>query len=202
MIGVVVGDVATGRTVTRDGARAIAGTLTRARLCVESNKETEIPPDELRDIGAAVVAVAWGHDVSASWRTALAGAGIEWALVRVPADDDDDPAWIESRIVESDTPRPAWVELEICPNLEDGWSVIAEPNDSDLETADLEALAQTHAIVFSLALRPDQAVSVRNTLTHARGFSFTLDGDGVIGAHRYDRDTLAAVLTYLHKHEG
>lgn len=199
LIGVVVGEPAEGRIVSGETARQIAGYLTRARLCVEPSANLDLTPDEAHRMGAALVAVPWGREVPRAWREALAYLGLGWALVRVPADEDDDPSWVKSRIEEAGAPGPAWVEVEVCPNLEDGWSFIREPHESELDAADLDELARFHAILYSLAFRPDNVRSIREVLAHAKGFSFTLadvDGD-VAGAHRYGKEALRALLEQL-----
>lgn len=199
LIGVVVGEPAAGRIVTGETARRIAGHLTRARLCVEPGAGLELAPDEAHRMGAAVIEVPWGREVPRAWREALARLGMGWALVRVPADEDDDPSWVRSRIEEAGAPEPAWVEVEVCPNLEDGWSVIHEPHESELDAADLDELARLHAVLYAPAFRTDNVRSIREALVHATGFSFTLtDGDeGVAGAHRYGKDELRALLEQL-----
>lgn len=199
LIGVVVGEPAEGRIVSGEATRRIAGHLTRARLCVESSANMDLAPEEAHRMGAAFVEVPWGREVPQAWREALARLGLGWALVRVPADEDDDPSWVQSRIVEAGAPEPAWVEVEVCPNLEDGWSVIREPHESELDAADLDELARSHPVLYALAARPDNVRSIREALPHARGFSFTLaDGDGgVAGAHRYGKDELRALLEQL-----
>jgi hypothetical protein len=199
LISVVVGEPAEGRVVSDETARQIADHLTRARLCIEPCPGMDLTPEEVHRMGATLVAVPWGRAVPRAWREALAHLGLGWALVRVPADEDDDPSWIQSRIAETDAPGPAWVEVEVCPNLEDGWNVIREPNESDLDASDLDELARFHTILYSLAFRLDNVRPIRKSLVHAKGFSFTLnDGDGgVAGAHRYDKKELQGLLEQL-----
>jgi hypothetical protein len=199
LIGVAVGEPAEGRVVSAETARQIAGQLTRARLCVELITDLALAPDEAHRMGAGFVTVPWGREVPRAWREALARLGLGWALVRVPADEDDDPSWIQSRIEETGAPRPTWVEVEVCPNLEDGWSVIREPHESDLDAVDLDQLARVHPILYSLAFRLDNIRSIREALNHANGFSFTLAdrNGGVAGAHRYGKEELRAVLEQL-----
>ena len=132
LIGVVVGERATGRVIDRDDAHVIAACLKRARLCVELLGETSLlEPRAARRMGVQVVQVPWGTEVPQTWRQALAQASVEWALVRVPADEDDDPAWVRARIEEAGTPPPAWTQVEICPSLEDGWRVIRDASEID-----------------------------------------------------------------------
>lgn len=197
LIGVVVG-APEDRVVSPETARQIAHRLTRARLCVEP-ENFDLAPKDVRHMGAAVVAVPWGREVARSWLEALAQADVGWALVRIPADEDDDPSWVESRIAEAGAPAPTWVEIEVCPNLEDGWSLLLEPNESELDAADLDELARAHAILFAPEFRPDNVRSIRDTLMHARGFSFALtDRAGrVPGAHRYRPDEIRALLDEL-----
>lgn len=199
LISVVVGEPSQGRIVSRELARRIAGHLTRARLCVEASADLDLAPEEAHRMGAAFVEVPWGPEVPRAWREALVRFGLGWALVRVPADEDDDPSWVQSRIEEAGAPEPAWAEIEVCPNLEDGWSVIREPNESELDAADLDELARSHAILYAPAARPDNVRAIRDALAHAKGVSFTLsDGDdGVAGAHRYSKEGLQAVLEQL-----
>jgi hypothetical protein len=97
LIGVVVGEPAKGRTVSRETARQIAGHLTRARLCVELSANMDLAPEEVHRMGAALVEVPWGPEVPRAWREALAYLGVGWAQVRVPADEDDDPSWERGR---------------------------------------------------------------------------------------------------------
>lgn len=197
LIGVVVG-APEDRVVSCETARQIAHRLTRARLCVEP-VGVEITAEDAHHMGAAVVMVPWAREVARSWLDALAQAGLDWALVRIPADQDNDPSWVESRIAEGGVPAPAWVEIEVCPGFEDGWSILQEPSESELNVEDLDALARVHPIVFSLAFRPDNVRSIRDTLVHALGFSFTLaDHAGrVPGAHRYHPEDLRALLDEL-----
>jgi hypothetical protein len=199
LISVVVGEPAKGRVVSGDTARQIARHLTRARLCVEPSADIDLAPDEAHLMGATLVEVPWGRDVPRRWRQALAHLGLGWALVRVPADEDDDPSWVQSRLEEESTPVPAWAEVEVCPSLEDGWSVISEPSESELDVADLDELARLRPILYAPAFRPDNVRPIREALPHARGFSFTLvDGDdGVAGAHRYGKEELRALLEQL-----
>jgi len=60
-------------------------------------------------------------------------------------------------------------------------------------------LARSHAILYSLAFRPDNVRPIRESLVHAKGFSFTLnDGDGgVAGAHQYNKKELQGLLEQL-----
>ena len=198
LIGVVVGEPAAGRIVSGETALRIAGHLTRARLCVEPGAGIDLAPEEAHRMGAAFVEVPWGREVPRAWREALAHLGVGWALVRVPADEDDDPSWIRSRIEEAGTPDPAWVEVEVCPNLEDGWSVIREPHESELDATDLDELARFHEVLYAPAARPDNIRAIREALAHAKGFSFTLaDGEGVAGAHRYGTEELRSLLEQL-----
>lgn len=196
LISVVVGEPAGGRVISGDTARQIADRLTRAQLCVEPRTEAEFTLAEARRMKVAYVTVPWGRDVSRPWREELAHLGLGWAHVRIPADEDDDPSWIRSRIEEAGEPGPAWVEVEVCPNLEDGWSLLRESNEDELDATDLDELAVSHPILYAPAFRPDNVRSIRETLVHAKGFSFTLsDGnDGVAGAHRYSKEELRAVL--------
>jgi hypothetical protein len=197
LIGVLVG-APEDRVVSRETARQIAQRLTRARLCVEP-AGVELAAEDARRMGASVIAVPWGREVARSWLDALAQAHIDWALVRIPADEDDDPSWVESRIAEAGMPTPAWVEVEVCPNLEDGWNLLRDSSESELDAADLDELARAHPVLFSPAFRLDNVRSIRDTLVHARGFSFTLaDHAGRIpGAHRYRPDELRALLNEL-----
>jgi hypothetical protein len=197
LIGVVVG-APEDRVLSRETAYNIARRLTRARLCVEP-AGVDLTAEDARRMGADVVVVPWGREVAQSWLDALAQADVAWGLVRIPVDEDDDPSWVESRIAEAGVPAPTWVEVEVCPNLKDGWSLLRETNESELDAADLDQLACAHPIIFSPAFRPDNVRSIRDTLAHARGFSFTLaDYAGrVPGAHRYSPNELRALLDEL-----
>jgi hypothetical protein len=199
LISVVVGDSAGGRIVSAETARRVASSLTHARLGVEPWGSAALAPEAALEMGAAIVEVPWGRDVPQAWREALARVGLGWALVRVPADEDDDPSWIQSRLEEAGEPGPSWVEVEVCPSLEDGWSVLQEPSASELDAADLDALARDHAILYAPAVKAGDVRSIRDALPHARGFSFTLaDPNGrIAGAHRYSERELHAVLEQL-----
>ncbi|WNG21339.1 hypothetical protein [Cystobacter fuscus] len=200
LIGVVVGERATGRVIARDDAHAIAACLKRTRLCVELLGEASLlEPQAARRMGVQVVQVPWGTEVPQTWRQALARAGIEWALVRVPADEDDDPAWVRARIEEAGTPPPAWTQVEICPSLEDGWRVIRDASENELDARDLDALAAKLPLLFSLPLRLDEVKEIRRGLFHARGFSFTL-GDKLgeaRGAHHFSLNQVRKLLKRL-----
>lgn len=198
LLGVAVGEHSSKRVLDCEAARKIADKLTRARLCVEPCSG-QLSLEELHRTGASLVAIAWGQEVSRTWREGLAGRGLDWVLVRVPADEDDDPSWIQARIVEAGGPEPAWVEVEICPNLEDGWSVIRDAHESELDAADLDELAATNRILYAPAFRPDNVRSIRDALPRARGFSLTLaDAQGaVVGASQYSRDEIQQILQRL-----
>jgi hypothetical protein len=199
LLSVVVGEHASGRIVSGETARKIAGTLTRARLCVEPHADLALGPDEAHRIGASLVEVPWGREVPRAWREALARLGIGWALSRVPADEDDDPSWVQSRISEPGEPEPEWTEVVVCPNLMDGWSVIRDAHESDLDAADLDGLATANSILYAPAFRLDNVRSIRDSLSHARGFSLTLADEegGVVGAHPYGKGELQALLKQL-----
>ncbi|WP_309896817.1 hypothetical protein [Archangium sp.] len=150
-------------------------------------------------MGVQVVQVPWGTEVPRTWRQALAQASVEWALVRVPADEDDDPAWVQARMEEAGTPPPAWTQVEICPSLEDGWRVIRDASENELDARDLDALAAKLPSLFSLRLRLDDVEEVRSRLVHARGFSFTL-GDKLgeaLGAHHFTLNQVRELLKRL-----
>ncbi len=200
LIGVVVGERTTGRVLGRDSASAIGARLKRARLCVEpADGEEWLDVEVLRRMGAHVVQVPWGPEVSRTWRESLAQAGLDWALVRIPADEDDDPAWVRSRLTEAGPPPAAWTQVEICPSLADGWRVIREPNEDELDARDLDALAAGTPILFSLPLSLDQVDDVRRELRHAWGFSFALADDlGMApGAQRFTLEQVYALLRQL-----
>jgi len=200
LIGVVVGERAMGRVITRDDAHAIAACLKRARLCMELLGEASLlEPQAARKMGVQVVQIPWGTEVPRTWRQALAQASVEWALVRVPADEDDDPAWVQARLEEAGTPPPAWTQVEICPSLEEGWRVIRDASENELDARDLDALAAKLPILFSLPLRLDDVKEVRSRLVHARGFSFTL-GDKLgeaLGAHHFTLNQVRELLKRL-----
>ncbi|MFY0581960.1 hypothetical protein ACN28S_53675 [Cystobacter fuscus] len=64
LIGVVVGERATGRVIARDDAHALAACLKRARLCVELLGEASLlEPQAARRMGVQVVQVPWGAEV-------------------------------------------------------------------------------------------------------------------------------------------
>jgi hypothetical protein len=200
LIGVVVGARTAGRVMGRDGVHAISAVLKRARLCVEPlGGAVALESGAAKQMGAQVVQVPWGTEVPGGWRESLAQAGIEWALVRVAADEDDDPAWVSARMGEAGAPPPAWTQVEICPSLEDGWRIIREPNALELDARDLNAIASKSPILFSLPLSPGNFREVRRGLSHARGFSFTLgDTRGEVpGAHPFTLDELRLLLRRL-----
>jgi hypothetical protein len=201
LISVAMGESASMRTVNRQMAHHIAKSLGRARLCIEPSAAMELAPEEAHGMGASIVAIPWGREVTRAWRVALANRGLEWAQVRIPADEDDDPSWVESRIEEAGAPRPAWVEVEICPNLENGWSLIRAPHESELDAVDLDGLARRHAILYSADFRPDHLRSICEALPHAKGLSFTLgrSESGVPGAHRYGKEELRRLLEELQR---
>ena len=200
LIGLIVGERAKGRVVTRNDAHAIAACIKRARLCVEFPGEASLlEPQAALRMGVKVVQVPWGTDVPQTWRQALAQANIEWALVRVPADEDDDPAWVRARVEEAGTPPPAWTQVEICPSLEDGWRVIRDASENELDARDLDALAAKFPILFSLPMRLDDVKEIRRGLFHARGFSFTL-GDNLgeaLGSHHFTLNQVCELLKRL-----
>jgi hypothetical protein len=125
--------------------------------------------------------------------------GIEWALVRVSADEDDDPEWVRARLEEEGAPPPKWTQVEICPSLEDGWRVIRDSNESELDARDLDALAAEFPLLFSLPLFLEDVGEVQRGLRHARGFSFALaDERGAApGAHRFNLEQVRAILERL-----
>jgi len=200
LIGVVVGEPVSGRVLGRDNARAISARLKQARLCVEPlGGAAALDAKEARRIGARVVLVPWGLEVPQAWRKSLAQAGVEWALMRVPADEDDDPAWVRARLEEVGAPPPAWTQVEICPSLNDGWRVIRESNENELDARDLDALAKKAPLLFSLPLPLDEVGDVRRGLSHARGFSFSIADDlgEAPGAHRFTQGQVRALLEQL-----
>jgi hypothetical protein len=200
LVGVVVGERTVGRVIGSDDAHAIAAHLKRARLCVEPlGGASALEAKAAKRMGAQVVQVPWGTEVSRAWRESLAQAGVEWALVRVAADEDDDPAWVRARLEEAGAPPPTWTQVEICPSLEDGWRIIRESNENELDARDLDAIAAETPVLFSLPLSFDNIREVRRGLSHARGFSFTL-GDNLgeaPGAHRFTLDQVRVLLRRL-----
>ena len=150
-------------------------------------------------MGVHVVQIPWGMEVPQTWRQALIRAGVEWALVRVPAAEDDDPSWVRARMEEAGPPPPAWTQVEICPSLEDGWRVLRDASENDLDAHDLDVLATKSPILFSLPLRLDDLEEIRRVLLHARGFSFAL-GDKLgeaPGAHHFTPNQVSAPLRRL-----
>lgn len=200
LMGVVVGERTRGRVIGSDDAHAIAARLKRARLCVEPlGGPSALEAKAAKRMGAQVVQVPWGTEVSRAWRESLAQEGVEWALVRVPADEDDDPAWVGARLEEAGTPPPTWTQMEICPSLDDGWRIIREPNENELDARDLDAIAAESPVLFSLPLSLDNIREVRRGLSHARGFSFAL-GDNLgkaPGAHWLTPDRVRVLLGRL-----
>jgi hypothetical protein len=203
LISAVVGAHASERVIGPEAAKRISGALMRACLCVESSSGDLIGPDAARHMGASLVAVPWGRAIPRAWREDLVRLGMSWALVRVPADEDDDPSWIQSRIVEAGDPKPAWIEVEICPNLEDGWSVINSPHESELDAADLAALAVSHRILYAPSFSEKNVRSIRDTLPHVEGFSLTLldSKGGVAGASLYSTSEAEKILKQLRQIE-
>ncbi|WP_434381543.1 hypothetical protein [Melittangium boletus] len=197
LVGVVVGGRKAGRVMGGDDASAIASRLRQARLCVESlNGTPSLDARAAKRMGAQVVHVPWGTEVSRAWRESLAQEGLEWALVRVAADEDDDPAWVRGRLEELGAPPPTWAQMEICPSLEDGWRILRESNEDALDARDLDALAAESPILFSLPLSFDKIREVRRGLSRARGFSFAL-GDRLgkaPGAHHFTLEQIRALL--------
>ncbi|HZH17753.1 MAG TPA: hypothetical protein VE057_25590 [Archangium sp.] len=197
LMGVVVGERAAGRVIAREDAHAIAGRLKRARLCVELLGEASLlEPEAARRMGVQVVQVPWDMEVPQAWRQALAQASIEWALLRVPADEDDDPAWVRTRMEEAGPPPPAWTQVEICPSIENGWRVIRMPNENELDARDLNSLAAKFPVLFSVSMPLGEVQEIRRALHHARGFSFTLaDKRGEApGAHHVTLEQLRELL--------
>jgi hypothetical protein len=200
LIGVRVGERATGRILGSEDARRISARLKRARLCVEPlGGAAALDAKEARWMGARVVQVPWGQEVPRAWRESLAREGLEWALVRVAADEDDDPAWVRARLEEQGGPPPAWMQVEICPSLEEGWRIIRDSNESELDARDLDALAAEFPLLFSLSLSLDDIDEVRRRLRHARGFSFAITDDRgeAPGAHRFTLEQLRVLLERL-----
>lgn len=200
LMGVVVGERATGRVIGADDARAIAARLKRARLCVEPLGGTSaLDAQAARRMGAQVVQVPWRTEVPRAWRESLAQAGVEWAVVRVAADEDDDPAWVRARLEDAGAPPPAWAQVEICPLLEDGWRIIRESNENELDARDLDTIAAETPVLFCLPLALEDVREVRRGLSHAKGFSFVL-GDqlgAAPGAHHVTLEQLRTLLMRL-----
>lgn len=200
LLGVVVGERAKGRVISSDTAREIAACLKRAQLCVEPlGGAAALEPKAAQRMGARVVQIPWRMDVPRAWRESLVREGIEWALARVPADEDDDPAWVRSRLEEHGAPPPTWTQVELCPSLDDGWRVLREPNENELDARDLDALAAATPLLFSLPLRLDDVGEVRQKLRHARGLSFTIEDPlgAAPGAHRFTLEQVRALLARL-----
>ncbi|NOJ92787.1 hypothetical protein HMI51_07555 [Corallococcus coralloides] len=200
LVGVVVGNHAAGRALDGDDVLAIAASLKRARLCVEPlGGAAALDAREAHRMGARVVQVPWGTEVPRGWRESLAHVGVEWALVRVAADADDDPAWVRARLEDTGVPPPAWAQVEICPSLEDGWRVIRESNESELDAHDLDVIASETPVLFSLPLSLEDVSDVRQGLSHAMGFSFVLgDRLGMApGAHHITLGQLSTLLKRL-----
>jgi hypothetical protein len=200
LVGVVLGERTVGRVIGRDGAHAIAARLKRAQLCVEPlGGASALEAKAAKQLGAQVVQVPFGTEVSRAWRESLAQVGVQWALVRVPANEDDDPAWVRERLQEAGSPPPTWTQVELCPSLDDGWRIIREPNENELDARDLDVMAAEFPVLFCLPLSLDNLSEVRRGLSHARGFSFVL-GDNLgksPGAHRVTLDQVRVLLRRL-----
>lgn len=194
VIGVVLG--AGGRAVDDPTARAIRAVLGPARLCVEGAQGPP-DPDRVAGLGAALAALAWGREAP-GWAEGLARAGVGRVLARVPADEDDDPAWVAGRIAEA--PDAAFATVELCPGLADGWPLLTDGGRTgELTAADLDALAARHPLRFSGPFRLGDVAEIRATLPHAAGWVFALaDGRGAApGAHPHDPLAVAALLPLL-----
>lgn len=196
-IGVMVGKTAAGRILEGHQARAIAAALKHARLCVEPEEGVEtLEASMALDMGAGAVQVPWGLDVPRTFRESLAQVGIPWALARVPADEDDDPAWVQSRLSEAGAPPPEWSQIEICPSLNDGWRVLGEPSEDELDILDLDKIASKFPLLFALPPDLQDFDEAARRLPHARGFSWSLADElgAVPGAHGLPFDQLRALL--------
>ncbi|MBN8231113.1 hypothetical protein JYK02_26685 [Corallococcus macrosporus] len=200
LVGVVMGSHTAGRVVGGDDVPLIAASLKRARLCVEPlGGAAALDARTAQRMGVRVVQVPWGTEVTTGWRQALAHAGVEWALMRVAAEADDDPAWVRTRLVDTGAPPPAWAQVEICPSLDDGWRIIRELNESELDAHDLNVIASEIPVLFSLPLSLEDVHDVCQGLSHAKGFSFVLgDQSGMApGAHHITLEQLNMLLGRL-----
>jgi hypothetical protein len=199
LISVFIGERTAGRVLGLQDARAISAGLKEAKLCVESPSGKLLPADAARQTGAQVVQVPWGQEVPRAWRESLAKERLQWALVRVPADEDDDPAWIRTRLEDAGAPPPVWTQVEVCPSLDDGWQIIRESNENELDARDLDSIAAEAPLLFSMPLLTVNINEVRQRLHHAKGFSFTLeDKRGTSpGAHRITLEKARTLLERL-----
>ncbi|MGH3774032.1 MAG: hypothetical protein ACRDRW_22020 [Pseudonocardiaceae bacterium] len=198
VIGVFLGQQASGRAVDEAMASTIAQNLSSAQLCVESLADSEIEPEVALRVGARWVQTPWGPPSPAAWRSRLTESGLGWLLARVPANEDDDPKWVLDRITEYGDPAPTWAQVELCPDLQDGWEVLREPTPDELDIGDLNRIATQTPIVVSLPLTVERLAELSVLLPCMYGVALTLtDENGKIpGATSIDpKDALAIVRT-------
>lgn len=196
VIGTFLGELPRGRIVDEATALSIARSLSSAHLCVEALTSTRIEPEAVLRTEARWIQTPWGPPAPAEWRHRLAELGVGWVLARVPANEDDDPTWVHGRMVEYGEPAPAWVQVELCPDLEDGWPIVREPNPDELDIEDVDQIAAKVPLVVSVPMTTERLVELRALLPHVHGVALTLDGDNgrIPGATKINpKDALAIV---------
>ncbi len=199
VIGTFLGKQAHGRVVDEATTVAIARSLSSAHLCVEALTGAEIEPEAALRTGARWIQTPWGPPASAEWRYRLAKLGLGWVLARVPANEDDDPAWVLGRTAEYGDPAPAWAQVELCPDLDDGWAILREPNSDELDLQDLDGIATQRPIVVSVPLTLERLTELHAQLPHVHGVALTLAGNGgaIPGATKIDLEDALAIVSAL-----
>lgn len=200
VIGVLLGDRSDGRVLDEASAVSVSRAVSDADLCLEYLGR---PADSAvaRRLGARWLQVPWNQPAPLAWREQLAVDGLGWVLGRVPADEDDDPEWVVNRWTDYGAPAPDWVQVEIFPNLTDGWRVLQEPSQDEVDAADLDRMAAERLTVFSLPLTLDRVAWARALLPHAHGFALTLAGEHgeVPGATTLDVDEAVRLVEALRR---
>lgn len=139
------------------------------------------------------VQTTWGRELPEWFLEGVRAGSVTWILDGVPADPDDDPAWVAGRLAEHAPILPAWAEIDLDSGYEDAWPLLLRPNEVDLEVCDLNALAGRTPLVFRLPLDLQRCDEMRSELLHAHGWSLSLSKS----ASAEDLDQLLHVVRYL-----
>lgn len=200
IIGVFLGDQQDGRVLDEEAALSVSRALSVAEICVEHR--TRMPDIRLAGrLGARWIQVPWNQAAPQRWREQLAAEGMGWVLARVPADEDDDPEWVVRRWTGYNDPVPDWVQVEVFPDLSDGWPLLQDSSEDEVDAADLDRMAAERPLVFSLPLTEERIPRARGLFPHAHGFALTLEGyhGEVPGATRIDLEEALQLLEAIRR---
>lgn len=138
---------------------------------------------EIADVASRIryVQTTWGNEPPAWLLESVRNGTLTWILDAVPADLDDDPAWVAARFKEYAPHLPAWVELDLNASYEDAWPLLMELRDDELDIRDVDDLAAHTRLVFAISRNVDRFAEMRHRLPHAYGWSLTVASEDQAG---------------------